>query len=80
MFTDIYGHTSTAFYCIFVCHDLSLLPLVFENSKFHLRVILKRIPCIHELTKSKFNQYSTSDIANVKVNVSKILSLKAREN
>ena len=43
-------------------------------------VILKLIPYISELMKSKFNQYSTLDIANVKVKVSKILSLKTLEN
>lgn len=34
------------------------------------------MPYIPELMKSKFNQYSTFDIAKVKVEVSKMLSLK----
>ena len=33
-----------------------------------------------KLMKSKFNQYSTFDIAKVKVEVSKMLSLKTWEN
>lgn len=47
-----YGYTWSCFYSIlfyFVSHDLSLLPLVFYNSKFHLIVILKFMPYINEL-------------------------------